>query len=102
MTERKVTYRLTRVERETHYYYTDGDPSIFCDTTIPKDIRRLQAKGWEMVHCDKYEDGTLVAAKFKAPSNSLTPRSWQPDKPKRTLSEEHKQKLLSARKIHSN
>jgi hypothetical protein len=102
MTERKVTYRLTREERETHYYYTDGDTSIFCDTTIPKDIRRLQSKGWQMVSCDKYEDGTLVAAKFKAPSNSLTPRSHRPDKPKRTLSEEHKQKLLSARKIHSN
>lgn len=102
MTEKIVTYGLTRPERETHYYYTDGDESIFCDTTIPKDIRRLQSRGWEMLSCDKRADGTLVAARFRAPANTLTPRTYDPSKPKRVLSEEHKRKLLSSRKSLSN
>lgn len=97
-----VTYRLAREERETHYHYTDGDPYIFCDTTIPKDIRRLQSKGWLMISCDRYSDGTLVAAKFKAPVNCFTARAYDANKPKRTISEEHKQKLLSSRKSNSN
>lgn len=101
MTEKIVTYRLAREERETHYHYSDGDSYIVCDTTIPKDIRRLQSKGWEMISCDKCSDGTLVAAKFKAPSNCFTARACDLKKPKRTLSEEHKQKLQSARKINS-
>lgn len=102
MIDNIVTYRLTREERETHYYLSDGESSCVCDTTIPKDIRKLTSKGWVMLSCDKYADGTIVAAKFTAPANLLSPRQHAPDKPKRSISEEHIQRMQSARKNISN
>lgn len=102
MTEKIVTYHLSRQERETHYLYTDGESTCICDTTIPKDIRKLISKGWAMLSCDKYADGTIVAAKFQAPANLITPRQYSPNKAKRTITEEHKRKMLSALKSHSN
>lgn len=102
MTEKIVTYHLSRNERETHYLYTDGDSTCICCTTIPKDIRKLISKGWTMLSCDKYADGTIVAAKFQAPANLISPRQHNPNKAKRTITEEHKRKMLSALKSHSN
>jgi hypothetical protein len=102
MTEKLVTYHLSRQERETHYLYTDGESTCICDTTIPKDIRKLKSKGWEMISCDKYSDGTIVAAKFRAPSNLISARQYSPTKSKRTLTEEHKRKMQESRKNNSN
>ena len=102
MTENIVTYRLVRDERESHYYISDGGSRCYCDTTIPKDIRKLQAKGWQMVSCDKYEDGTIIAARFSAPASCLSIRADNPNKPKRTLSEEHLRKMQTARQNTSN
>lgn len=98
MTERIVTYRLLREERETLYRYSDGDTYVICDTTIPKDIRKLTAKGWIMESCDKTADGTIVAARFRSPINTLSIRSYVPSKPKRKLSDEHREKLINSRK----
>lgn len=106
MKENIVSYRLARDERETHYYYQDGNENCFCDTTIPKDIRKLSAKGWQMISCDKDSDGNFMAALFMAPANYITPRAYTPgtkkDKAKRVLSDEHKRKLLSSRKNNIN
>ena len=88
MIENIVTYRLTREERETHYLYSDGDTHCICDTTIPKDIRKLSSKGWLMVSCDKLADGTIVAAWFTCPVKYLSIRGYSPasEKPKKKLS----------------
>ena len=102
MTEKIVTYHLSRNERETHYLYTDGGSTCLCDTTIPKDIRKLISKGWTMLSCDKYEDGTYAAARFSAPVNLITPRQYSPNKSKRTLTDEHKRKMQESRKNNSN
>lgn len=102
MTENIVTYHLSRQERETHYNYSDGESYCTCDTTIPKDIRKLKSKGWLMLSCDKYADGTIVAAKFRAPANCVSPRTYAPNKPKRTISDEHKRRMQDSRKNNSN
>ena len=102
MKEKTVTYRLSREERETHYTYTDGEKTCTCITSIPKDIRKLTTKGWTMVACDKYEDGTVASAKLTAPVNLISVRPYAPDKPKRVLSEEHLARLTIGRKNNSN
>lgn len=102
MTEKLVTYRLSRDERETHYHYSDGDTYCTCDTSIPKDIRKLSSRGWLMVSCDKLADGTVVAARFTCPVECISVRSYQPSKPKRILSEDHKRKLQNSRKNITN
>jgi hypothetical protein len=95
--EHIVTYRLTRDERETIYRYSDGDTYCTCDTSIGKDIRKLISKGWLMVSCDKLPDGTIIAARFTCPVELISPRTYKPSKPKRTISEEHRQKLIESR-----
>lgn len=102
MQEKIVTYQLARHERESHYYMSDGGTMCMCDTTIPKDIRKLQTKNWQMLTCDKYEDGTIVAARFSAPASCLSIRTFNPNKPKRVLSEEHLRKMQNARQNTSN
>lgn len=102
MTERLVTYRLSRDERETIYRYSDGDTCCICDTSIPKDIRKLISKGWTMESCDKIPDGTIVAARFTSPVKNISIRSFNPSKPKRVLSDEHRQKLVNSRRNNSN
>ena len=102
MTEKFVTYHLSRQERETHYNYTDGESNCTCDTSIPRDIRKLTSKGWTMLSCDKYADGTIIAAKFQAPANHITPRTYAPNKSKRTITDEHKRKMQESRKNNSN
>ena len=101
MTENIVTYRLARQERETHYLYTDGESTCICDTTIPKDIRKLISKGWTMISCDKYDDGTIVAARFTAPSSCISPRTYSPNKPKRSISESQVRRMQESRKNNS-
>lgn len=89
--------KLLREERETHYYTDDMSNEWLCDTSIQKDIRRLRKQGWIQTSETLYDDGTIMSASFRAPRNCLSPRLFNPNKPKRIMSDEHKQKLAEAR-----
>lgn len=104
MIERLVTYRLSRDERETIYRYSDGDTYCICDTSIPKDIRKLISKGWTMESCDKIPDGTIVAARFTSPVKFLSVRAFKSPatKSKRKLSGAALTQSQSASKNHDN
>lgn len=86
--------RLFKEERETHFYIDEVDNQWVCDTTILKDIRKLERQGWNKIEEKLYPDGTVMSARFQAPRNYLSPRKYVPDRPKRVMSPEHKEKVL--------
>lgn len=94
--------RLTKEERETIFRIDEIDSQWIADSTIQKDINKLKRMGWILVNEQFYSDGTVMAAQFKAPRKCLSMRKFDPNKPKRSLSDEHKQKLLSALKQSRN
>lgn len=94
----KEFVKLTREERETYYRVDDVTDECVADSSIQKDIRKLIRQGWIKVDEKRYPDGTIMWAKFKAPRKCISPRKYDPDKPKRVISEEHKQKASQALK----
>jgi hypothetical protein len=94
--DKRAEYRLTKEERETLYRIDEVDNTWYADSTIQKDIHKLERQGWIEIGVQYYNDGTVMAKQFKAPRNCLSPRSYNPDKPKRKMSEEHKQKVMKA------
>jgi len=102
-TAEKAEYRLTREERETLYRVDDLDNTCYVDSTIPKDIHRLERQGWIETGVQYYNDGTVMAKQFKAPRSLLSPRSYQQnkpksDKPRRVMTDEQKRKMAEGRK----
>jgi hypothetical protein len=99
--EDQAEHRLEKVERETHYIYNEADGEWFADSSIPRDIHKLEQRHWIEVKTQYYKDGSVMAKMFKAPRNCLSPRDYNPDKPKRDrkpLSEEQKAKMQAGRK----
>lgn len=96
-----MNIKISREEQETHFYMSAMSDDVFCDTSIPKDMRKLEKKGWIKVEEQFYDDGTLMAAKFKAPRNCLSIRNYNPDKPKKVMSEEHKARLMEGRRLNA-
>lgn len=90
--------RLTKEERETIFRIDELDDQWIADSSIQKDINKLKKMGWVLVNEQLYADGTVMAAQFKAPRKSLSIKKHDPNKPKRTLSAEHKERLLGALK----
>lgn len=95
--ESLANYRLIREERETIITYNDLDGIWEADTAVQKHIRKFEKQGWECVGKQYYPDGTLMSAQFKGNAKSISIRDINEDKPKRIMSEEHKQKLQEAR-----
>lgn len=95
--------KFIKEERETYFHIDEVENAWTCTSSIPKDIRKLEKQNWRMTACTKYTDGTIAEATFTAPRNCLTLRCYNPDKPKKVLSEEHKRKLLNKTRsnIHS-
>jgi hypothetical protein len=96
-------YHLCKEERETHYIYNEEDGYWIADSTIPRDIHKLEKQHWIETGVQYYKDGTVMAKQFKAPRNCLSPRDYNPnkpksDKPKRVMSDELKQKMAEGRK----
>lgn len=89
--------RLTKEERETIIIYSELDNCWYADTTVQKHIRKFENQGWECTKKQYYPNGDLMAAEFKGNSKSISIRDINSDKPKRIMSEEHKQKLFEAR-----
>ena len=99
--EPTAIHRLSKDEQETHYLIDAVDNTWIAESTIPKDIHRLEKQGWICTNIQRYADGAVMQKTFKAPRNCLSPRAYNPDKPKRAgrvLSEEQKQKMQKARK----
>jgi hypothetical protein len=99
----KVIRRLSKEERETYYRIDDVDNMWIADAAIPKDIHKLERQGWILIDTQYYKDGEVMSKRFKAPRKCLSPRSYNPDKPKsdkpkRIVSEEQKQKMAEGRK----
>lgn len=89
-------HRLEKCERETHYIYNDEDGYWLADSTLPRDIHKLEKQHWIETNVQYYKDGTVMAKQFKAPRNCLSPRDYNPNQPKKVMSEEHKQKVMEA------
>ena len=89
--------RLIKEERETILVFSEFDNCWYADTTVQKHIRKFENQGWECTKKQYYPDGVLMSAEFKAHAKAISIRDINPDKPKRIMSEEHKQKLLEAR-----
>lgn len=79
---------LNAEERETHIYTDDSSGEWIADTAIQKDIRKFKKQGWELIGSQNYEDGTLMAAQFKAPRNGITIKN---PNSKRELTDEQRQ-----------
>ena len=92
-----ITYgtntRLIKEERETILVFSEFDNCWYADTTVQKHIRKFENQGWECTKKQYYPDGTLMSAEFKGNAKAISIRDINPDKPKRIMSEEHKQKL---------
>lgn len=96
-TDYTVNTHLKKEERETIIAYSEIDNCWYADTTVQKHIRKFKNQGWECIKEQYYPDDTLMAAEFKAHSKAISIRDVRSDKPKRIMSEEHKQKLQEAR-----
>lgn len=94
--EDQSEHKLCREERETIYIYNESDGEWIADSSIQKDIHRLEKQHWIETNVQYYKDGTVMSKQFKAPRNCLSPRDYNPNKPKRVMSEEHKQKVMEA------
>ena len=98
ISKESAEYHLTKEERETIYRFNESEGVWIADSTILKDIHKLEKQKWIEINAQYYEDGTVMSKQFKAPRNCLSPRSYNPNKPKRTMSAEHKQKVMDALK----
>lgn len=89
--------KLMREERETIILYNEFDNCWVADTSCQKHIRKFENQGWTCTGEQYYPDGTIMAKQFKANAKAISIRDVNPNKPKRVMSEEHKQKLFEAR-----
>jgi len=92
--------RLTRAERETHFYLNEEENKWYADSFILRDINKLKKQGWELISEDYYKDGSVAHARFVAPRHALSIR--KAEKLKRKLSEEQREALSKRMKnIHN-
>ena len=101
ISKESAEYHLTKEERETIYRFNESEGVWIADSTILKDIHKLEKQKWIEINAQYYKDGTVMAKQFKAPRNCLSPRSYNPNKPKhdrKPLSEEQKAKMQAGRK----
>jgi len=101
--DEQADHRLERCERETLYRYNEDEGEWIADSSIPRDIHKLENQGWTEILVQYYKDGSVMSKQFKAPRNCLSPRSYNPDKaksdkPKRVMTDELKQKMAEGRK----
>lgn len=91
-----ITSKITNEERETVFRIDYTDKIVTCTSTIPKHFNRCLKQGWtptmEMVN----KDGAVVGMELTAPDRALSIRSTTVHH--KTITEEHKQKMLEARK----
>jgi hypothetical protein len=93
-------YKLSPEEREIHIYLDDVDKVWKADVTIPTYINKLIKQGWTIDYIQYYtstgNNGKKLpkAATFIAPKNAISFRNLTLVK-KRTLSDEHKAKLIN-------
>ena len=82
----QANYKLSKEERETIYVFNEADGEWLAESTIPRDIHKLEQKHWTEISVQYYRDGTVMSKQFKAPRNCLSPRDYNQDKPLQTSS----------------
>lgn len=85
----KEFYRLKTNEMETHLSLTCDTNIWECYTNIPRDMKKLESKGWEKIDEQYYPDGSILSMTFQAPRHAVTLRGAQ--KLKRELTEEQRE-----------
>ena len=83
---------FTKEERETHFWHSELDDYWCCETSERKWNTKLKNKGWELIEEGRNSADNWVYSVWKAPTFSLRVRSTE--KSQRTMTEEHKAKLL--------
>lgn len=92
-----VNTRLCKEERETIITYSEFSNQWYVDTTVYKHINKFKKQGWKITKTECYANGDVMAMQFEAPTNAISIRDINSNKPKRIMSEEHKQKMFEAR-----
>lgn len=92
--------KFTREEYETILCYDFAEKTWTAYTNIPSAIAKFKEQGWKIIRENYYEDGTVESCRFEAPKSAVTIRKAV--RQKRVLSEQHKEKLLSAKKRKVN
>jgi hypothetical protein len=95
-TNEQANHKLCKEERETLYRFNEAEGYWLADSTLPRDIHKLEKQHWIEINVQYYKDGTVMSKQFKAPRNCLSPRDYNPNKPKREMSAEHKAKVMEA------
>ena len=72
---------------ETHYWIDAVSNEWICDTTIPRDMATLEKAGWILTETQYAHDGSVLAKFFRAPRNRLTPKKYDPNKPKKAVNQ---------------
>lgn len=99
--EETADRKLSKEEKETLYRFNEDEGEWVADSSIPRDIHKLEKQHWIETGVQHYKDGSVMSKQFKAPRNCLSPRDYNPDRPKRErkpISEEQKAKMQAGRK----
>lgn len=70
--------KVTNEERETHLLIDTIDNIWIVDSSIPKDYRRFEKMGWDIIGIVRHTDGSIISMRFKGPRNAITIRSAKP------------------------
>lgn len=88
--------KFSRDEYETIMSYDYVAKKWTAYSNIPSAISKFKNKGWKVISELFYPDGSIESCKFEAPASAVTIRNAVGTK--RTISQEHKEKLLAAAK----
>lgn len=63
-----MTKKLMLEEQETHFHYDTIQKCWYADTSFPPHWRKLEKKNWECIDVSYFEDGSVMAKRFKSGS----------------------------------
>jgi len=70
--------KSTNEERETHIIIDMIDNVCEVDCSIPKDYRRFEKMGWDIIGIVLHTDGSIISMRFKGLRNAISIRSAKP------------------------
>lgn len=91
-----IITKYSRDEYETILSYSHVDQKWKAWTNIPSAMNKFEKQGWNKTKELRYADGSVESCYFEAPKAAIT--IGKAARAKRTLSEEHKEKLIAAAK----
>jgi len=90
--------KLTNEERETHMRTDPIDNVWIVDSSIPKDYKKFEKMGWEVIGIVVHTDGSIISMRFKAPRNCIIIRNAKP-KSKPPASEEARKEMTEKMRL---